>query len=167
MGATGGLSARALGRPKHGRTSRPWHPGIPEVNEQDLRASARMTEANLSTAEREATADVSAQRVARVYAEALLNAAQAQNQAEEVLGEMESLVGDVFRADAAFEGFLTQSAAGRERKAALIRKVFADRASSVGVNFLLVLNAHDRLDLLRAIVAEARELLNRRTNHVR
>jgi F-type H+-transporting ATPase subunit delta len=126
-----------------------------------------MTQPNLSPAEKEALTDVSAQRVARVYAEALLNAAQAANQVEDVLGEVESLVGEVFRADPNVEAFLTRSAAGRERKAALIRKVFANRASEVMLNFLLVLNDHDRLDLLRGIAAEARELHNQRTNRVR
>lgn len=125
------------------------------------------TQPNLSPAEKEAIADVSAQRVAKVYAEALLNAAQKRNQAEESLAELEALVGDVFRADPGFEAFLTRSAAGRERKAALIKKVFEHRASEIVVSFLLVLNQHDRLDLLQAIAAEARELHNERTNHVR
>jgi F-type H+-transporting ATPase subunit delta len=126
-----------------------------------------MPQHNLSPAEREAMADVSAQRVARVYAEALLNAAGAVNQGDEVLEELEALTGDVFRADPNFEVFLTRSAAGRERKAALIKKVFAHRASEAVLNFLLVLNDHDRLDLLRPIAAEARELQNERTNRVR
>lgn len=121
---------------------------------------------NLTPAEREAVADVSAQRVARVYAEALLNAASGPEQADEVLSELDSLVGEVFTAEPGFEAFLTQSAAGRGRKALLIRKTFADRVSSVLLNFLLVLNDHDRLDLLRPILIEARELDNRRHNRI-
>jgi F-type H+-transporting ATPase subunit delta len=114
-----------------------------------------------------ASADVGAQRVARVYAEALLNAATKKGQADEVLQEMTALVHELFRTEPQFEAFLASGAIGRERKAHTIRKLFAGRASEVFANFLLVLNAHERLDLLRVILAEARELHNQRTGRVR
>ena len=49
------------------------------------------------------TADVGAQRIARVYAEALYDAAAAKDQAKEVFEELTSLVTDVFRRDPALE----------------------------------------------------------------
>ncbi len=122
---------------------------------------------NLSPAEKEALADVSAQRVARVYAEALLNAAQQRGQADDALAQIEELVGEVFRSYPNLETFLTSGATGRERKAALIKKAFEHRASEIVVNFLLVLNQHDRLELLHSIAAEARELYNERNNRIR
>ncbi len=122
---------------------------------------------NLSPAEKEALADVSAQRVARVYAEALLNAAGKRGEADEVVAEVESLVQNVFRAAPSFEAFLSSGAAGRDRKAALLETVFQQRASELVLNFLLVLNNHDRLELLRAIAAELRELYEERNNRVR
>src|SRR5262245_2865499 len=69
-------------------------------------------------------ADTGAQRVAKVYAEALLNAAEKRGQADEVLEELESLVQDLFRADPEFETFLSSGAVGRDRKAAVLRTVF-------------------------------------------
>ena len=57
-------------------------------------------------------ADVGAQRIARIYAEALLNAAEKRGQADGILEELESLVQDVFRADPHFETFLASPAVG-------------------------------------------------------
>jgi F-type H+-transporting ATPase subunit delta len=111
-------------------------------------------------------ADVSAQRVAKVYAEALLNAADKHGQMDAALEDYDALVRDVLSANADFEKFLTESGAGRERKEALIHKVFDGRAGETFVNFLLVLNAHDRLDLLRLILVEAHQIRNRRANRV-
>src|SRR5262249_57269894 len=41
------------------------------------------------------------------------------------------------------------------------------RASEIFLNFLLVLNEHERLDLLRPILAAYRRLYEERTGHVR
>ena len=113
------------------------------------------------------TADVGAQRVARVYAEALLKAAEKQGQVEDVLDELATLVGEVFRKDPQFEEFLASGAIGRDRKAQVIRGVFEHRASSVFFNFLMVLNNHDRLGLLRPIRAAYQELYDERARRIR
>jgi F-type H+-transporting ATPase subunit delta len=112
-------------------------------------------------------ADVGAQRVARVYAEALLNAAEKQHQADAVLEELESLVRDVFRADPQLEAFLASGVVSRENKANVLRSVFESRATETFANFLLVLNAHERLDLLRPILAALRELRDQRARRIR
>jgi F-type H+-transporting ATPase subunit delta len=111
--------------------------------------------------------DVGAQRVARTYAQALLDAAEKRGQAQEVLDELESLVHDVFAAAPQFEGFLASRAIGRKRKPPVIRSAFQGRASDLFLNFLLVLNDHERLDLLRPILAAYRRLYEERTGHVR
>jgi F-type H+-transporting ATPase subunit delta len=113
------------------------------------------------------TADVSSQRVAQVYAEALLNAAGRQAQAAGVLEELDSLVGDLFRAEPQLETFLSSGAIGRDRKAQTIRTIFENRASATFANFLQVLNRHERLDLLRPTLAAAREIYNERSGNVR
>jgi F-type H+-transporting ATPase subunit delta len=112
-------------------------------------------------------ADTGAQRVAKVYAEALLNAAEKRGQTDEVLEELESLVQDLFRADPEFETFLSSGAVGRDRKAAVLRTVFETRAGELVFNFLMVLNAHERLDLLRPITAKYRELRDQRARRMR
>ena len=110
----------------------------------------------------EATADVSTLGVARVYAEALLNAAERQGQAGTVLDELQSLFADVFRTNPEIETYLASGAVGRSRKAEVLRRTFEGRASSVFLNFLNVLNDHERLDLLRPALAEYRRLLDQR-----
>jgi F-type H+-transporting ATPase subunit delta len=112
------------------------------------------------------TADVGEQRVARVYAEAILNAAAKRGLAEQTLEELDSLARDVFRAAPQFELFLASGAISRERKAALIRSAFEGRASEVFVDALQVLNDHDRLALLRPIVGAYKELYDRRAGRV-
>ncbi len=111
--------------------------------------------------------DVGSQRVARVYAEALLNAAQKHQQAQEILDDLEALVRDVFARDPHFEAFLASRAIGREVKAEVLRKSFGGKSSDIFVNFLIVLNNHDRLDLLRPIVTAYRELLDERAKRIR
>jgi F-type H+-transporting ATPase subunit delta len=106
-------------------------------------------------------------RVAGVYAEALLRAADKENQAGEVLEELETLAGQVFARDPELETFLASAAVGRERKAEAIRKAFAGRASDVLTRFLFVLNDHDRLDVLRAVVQAYRELYDRKAKRIR
>ncbi len=112
-------------------------------------------------------ADVGAQRIARVYAEALLNAAEQSNQVEAIAEEVDSLVQDVFRADPQFEAFLSSGAIGRHHKEAVLKSVFEGRASPLFLNFLLVLNHHERLELLRAIRVAFRSLLDERAHRIR
>jgi F-type H+-transporting ATPase subunit delta len=111
--------------------------------------------------------EVGAQRVARVYAEALLDAAEKQGQAGEVLEELESLVQDVFAAAPQFEAFLASRAISRKRKPPVIQSTLGSRASPIFLNFLLVVNQHERLELLRPILAAYRSLHEERTGHVR
>src|SRR5713101_2675683 len=115
----------------------------------------------------EPIADVSAQRVARVYAEALLNAADKQGQADAIFEELDSLVGDVFAANPQFETLLSSAAAGRKARAEILKAVFSDRASQLFYNFLLVLNDQERLDLLRTILAAYRDLNDQRSARIR
>jgi F-type H+-transporting ATPase subunit delta len=112
-------------------------------------------------------ADVSAQRIAKVYAESLLDAAAQRNATDELLEELRSLVGDVFRASPDLERVLSGATVGRDRKAQLIHSTFDGRASESFVHFLLVLNDHDRLELLRPILAAAEELNDQRKKRVR
>ncbi len=114
-----------------------------------------------------ATGDVSQQRIARVYAEALLNAAERRGQTQEVSDELDALVGQVFPATRDFEAFLSSRAISREAKPPVIERALRGRVSDVLLNFLLVLNRHERLDLLRAIRAAYRDLWDERARRVR
>jgi F-type H+-transporting ATPase subunit delta len=123
---------------------------------------------NLEEAAHHATVfDDATQHVARVYAEAFLNAAETSGQAEEPLQDLDSLVDQVFPQDRYLEAFLTSKAVSRERKERALRAAFEGRSSALFLNFLLVLNDHDRLDALRAITTSVRSLHEERTGKIR
>jgi F-type H+-transporting ATPase subunit delta len=97
--------------------------------------------------------DDTSSHVAHVYSEALYRAAEQQGRVEEVRGELDSLVKEVFRRAPALELILASPAISRERKKEVIDQVFGGRASDLFLHTLQVLNGHDRLGLLRHVVA--------------
>jgi F-type H+-transporting ATPase subunit delta len=109
--------------------------------------------------------DVGEQRVARVYADALLNAAGPN--AGDVMDELDALLSQVLQADPRLFVFLASAAISRGLKAKALRDALTGRASLVLLNFLLVLNDHDRLDLLRGIAQAGREQFDQRSGRMR
>jgi F-type H+-transporting ATPase subunit delta len=106
----------------------------------------------------QAQADVSERRLARVYAEALLNAAVKQNADEEVVAELATLVDDMKGRPAYVRAFFTSGVIGKDRRDAAIRAAFENRCHPLLVNFLLVLNDHERLALIRFIAEELQSI---------
>src|SRR5262245_21534357 len=113
------------------------------------------------------TVDVSARRIARVYAEALLNAADKKGQTAQVLDELDGLIDDVFNRHAQLEVLFSAAAVGRHARQAAIEKAFTGNTGETFVNFLLVLNEHERLELLRAIRQGAHEINDERRRRLR
>src|SRR3954470_17878290 len=107
-------------------------------------------------------ADVSARRVAKVYAAALVKTAEQRGEAEGVLAELDSLVRDVFEKDARLEILLTSAAIGRHARREALQRLFVGRASATFANFVQVLNDHERLSLLRPISTAAIEMHDER-----
>jgi F-type H+-transporting ATPase subunit delta len=99
--------------------------------------------------------DVGAQKIARAYAAGLLDAAEKFSEVDAVLQELGALVNEIFRERPDFERFLGSLAVSRDAKEAVIKTTFAGKATERFVNFLRVLNDHDRLELLRLINREA------------
>jgi F-type H+-transporting ATPase subunit delta len=110
--------------------------------------------------------DDEARQVGRVYAEALYQAAEKQNAADEVLGELESLVDGVFAQDPGLELFFGSASVNREHKATALKSAFEGRANAVLIDFLNVLNAHDRLDMLQPIAKAYRALHDRKSHKI-
>jgi F-type H+-transporting ATPase subunit delta len=110
--------------------------------------------------------DDEARQVGRVYADALYQAAEKQNATDEVLEELESLVDGVFAQDPGLELFFGSASVGREQKAAALKSAFEGRANAVFIDFLNVLNAHDRLDMLVPIARAYRALHDRKSRKV-
>jgi F-type H+-transporting ATPase subunit delta len=114
----------------------------------------------------ETVLDSGSRRVARMYAESLLDVAAECGQTDQVLEEFAALIDGVFPAAPQFEAFLTSGALSR-KKAEVIRRAFDGRASDLFRNLLLVLNAHRRIDLLRGIRDAAKELHDERAGRMR
>lgn len=96
--------------------------------------------------------DPSAKAVARIYAQAYLNATGGTSEA---LDEFTSFVDEVVQAFPDFARILTGEITGREEKLRLIERVVAPRATPLFTSFLRVLGEHDRLNLLPLILGEA------------
>jgi F-type H+-transporting ATPase subunit delta len=110
--------------------------------------------------------DDETRHVAKVYAEALYKAAESAGQVVPVLEELEALVAGVFKQDPGLELFFASAAIGRDRKAELLRKTFEGRTTPTFLQFLEVLNHHDRLAMVRAIAQAYRALHDRKTRRL-
>jgi F-type H+-transporting ATPase subunit delta len=119
------------------------------------------------TEPKEQTADVDEQRLAAVYAEAVLNAAESKHQVTEVLEELDSLIDDVASGNRQLGALLLGGAVGRKTRKAAIEKAFSGRACDTFYKFLLVLNDHERLDLLRPIRRAVNDLHDDRLRRLR
>lgn len=111
--------------------------------------------------------DDATRHVARIYAEALLGAADKRHQTQEVLEQLEELVRDVLARDSAFALFLASAVVGREHKRESLRRAFQGKINDVLYHFLLVLNDHDRLGIIRETAVLMRDIFERRAGRMR
>jgi F-type H+-transporting ATPase subunit delta len=110
--------------------------------------------------------DDATRHVARIYAEALLAAADKRQQAQEVLEQLEELVREVLARDSAFVLFLASAVVGRDHKRETLRRAFEGKVNEVLYHFLLVLNDHDRLDIIREVAVLMRDIYERRAGRM-
>jgi F-type H+-transporting ATPase subunit delta len=120
-----------------------------------------------AAADHEAHAEVGAQRIAAVYAEAFLGAAEDAGRIAPLLEEFDSFVADVLDQVPGFEKVLASALVSHEEKAALLDRALTAQASREFLNFLKVVSRHGRLDLLREIHRQARALRERKLGQVR
>jgi F-type H+-transporting ATPase subunit delta len=104
--------------------------------------------------------DIDAQKVAGVYAQAFVGAAQAAGKVDALVAELESLVANVLDANPQFESLLGSALIKHEEKVGILDRVLGAQASPELLNFLKVCAAHERLDALRAIQVKVRDLYN-------
>ena len=112
-----------------------------------------MSDATAATASH-VLADPSAKAVARVYAQAYLDAAKSAGESNP-LEDLTSFHDDILKPNPEFARLLTSEVTSRDDKVGLIDRVVQPRASQFFTNFLRVLARHERLDLLPLILAEA------------
>jgi F-type H+-transporting ATPase subunit delta len=106
-------------------------------------------------------------RLARVYAEALLAAAEKQKAVESTGEELTAFVSEVLDKDRAAEAFLSSPAVGKKAKNAVLAAALPGRASDLVRGLLGVLAKNNRLDLIRGVAAAYRQLLDERAGRVR
>src|SRR5437868_582897 len=93
--------------------------------------------------------DVGSQRIAKVYAQSLLDVAAKAGQVEEVLSDYRGLVYEVAKKDPRLGAFFTGEALGRYARRETLERTLKDRIHPLLYNFLQVLNDHERLHLFR------------------
>jgi len=113
-----------------------------------------------------APSDVGSQRLAKVYAEALLHNAEKKQQVDAVLEELESLVQDVFQAKPLLEEMFAAPIVPVHVKEQAIHRICGGRTGDLLRDFLLVVNHHGRLELLRLIAKEYHDLVDQRAHRV-
>jgi F-type H+-transporting ATPase subunit delta len=104
--------------------------------------------------------------VARRYAEALIDAAQKEGQADAALEELAELQSDVLARFPRFADLLASERVPAAEKDRILRDTFEGRASGLVLRFLRVLNRNGRLGLIGPIIAEARTIWDRRNNRI-
>ncbi len=92
--------------------------------------------------------------VARVYADAFLNAVPA-GELGGALDEFRSFVDEVLDRHRDLSQLLLSGTVSRDQKLQLIDRIVQGRASERFTNFLRVLVRHDRIDLVRLILAQS------------
>ncbi len=128
--------------------------GSDERNERDARLAAEMDR------------EVGVEHIADVYAEALLGAADAEGQTVAVLGELDSMVADVFDAYPDLERVLASGVISHEERSGILDRVLGGHATPLVLNFLKVVSRRGRMNCLRAIAAQARALYRQKLGQV-
>ncbi len=102
--------------------------------------------------------DVTEERIARVYAQAFIEAAAKSNDTTPLVGEVSSIVSDLLPRFPKLEEVFRSALVSAEDKEQMLDRVFGGRASAVVLNFLKVLARHGRLSILRSIAQILRKL---------
>ena len=110
--------------------------------------------------------DVDAERLARVYAEAGLNAAGGIADQESVVLELEAVVRDVLSVDRRIEEIFGSELIAAEDKVAMLDGILGKQASAKTLNLLKVMARHKRLSLIRDVAKAARKMWQARSGRV-
>ena len=109
-------------------------------------------------ADHQARLDPAAERIARVYAQAILEAADAAGCRGQVIDEVAAFVGDVLPKVAGALAVLASPQVAAEQKESLIRRVAGGRLLPTTVHAMCVLARHDRLEILAEVASAVRKL---------
>lgn len=105
-------------------------------------------------------------RLARVYAEALLSVAAKANAQDQVGSELDDLIRNVLAAKPEVEAFLNNPTVGKREKDPAIAQAFASASEPVR-NLIGVLNQNNRLRLIRSVAAVYRDIRDQQAGRLR
>jgi F-type H+-transporting ATPase subunit delta len=111
--------------------------------------------------------DVRLERVAAVYAQAVLGAAEKAGQVDTVAAELAALVRELLDRKPDLEAVLAADIVAPDDKLRLLDKGLAGRVHPLVLDFLKVLARHGRLGALRAIENEVQKQVDARRGRVR
>ncbi len=104
---------------------------------------------------RETVFDVDVEKLARVYAQAVLDAAGDAAAQAAVMGELKALVSEVLDRFPDFEQLFASELISQDEKQEMIDRVFGGKLSETALSFLKVMGDHSRLGFLRQVVRSA------------
>jgi len=110
--------------------------------------------------------DVTVERIAAVYAESFVNAAEKSGDPGSSLAELDAIVEDILKPHPRFAQILGSNIISHEEKVGIIDRIFKGRVSPMVLNFLKVLSRRGRLDIFLPIVRAIHEEMDRRNGVV-
>ena len=115
---------------------------------------------------RDTVVDVDAERLASVYASAGLDAAGGIGEQEQVVNELDAIVGEVLSLDPRLQQILASVLIAAEEKVSMLDRLFGGKVSTTTLNLLKVMARHKRLNLLRDVAKVSRKLWQTRSGRI-
>lgn len=115
---------------------------------------------------RDTVFDVDAERLAGVYASAGLDATGGIAEQEQVVNELEAIVGEVLSLDGRLQQILASVLIAAEEKVSMLDRLFQGKVSTTTLNLLKVMARHKRLSLLRDVAKVSRKLWQDRSGRI-
>jgi F-type H+-transporting ATPase subunit delta len=115
---------------------------------------------------RDTVFDVDAERLARVYAAAGLDAAGGIGEQELVVDELEAIVREVLSLDSRMQQIFASVLIAAEEKVTMLDRLFGGKVSTTTLNLLKVMARHKRLNLLRDVATVSRKMWQDRAGRI-
>ena len=115
---------------------------------------------------RDTVVDVDAERLASVYASAGLDAAGGIGDQEQVVNELDAIVGEALSLDPRLQQILSSVLIAAEEKVSMLDRLFGGKVSTTTLNLLKVMARHKRLNLLRDVAKVSRKLWQARSGRI-
>lgn len=110
--------------------------------------------------------DVTAEQLAKVYAQAFLDAAGRGGDTLNAIGELNAVIEEIIDRFPEFAEAIRSAFLSHEERVALIDRVLGGRVDGVVLNTLKVMSQHNRLSLLRGVAKQAQLLYDRDNGRV-